>query len=44
MELLSKQFQDGIREIPGCDWLDRSYEMEKKLNDNSPFSAAKCVV
>ncbi|KAK6105625.1 hypothetical protein QQG55_20975 [Brugia pahangi] len=44
MELLSKQFQDGIREIPGCDWLDRSYEMEKKLNDNSPFSAAKCFM
>lgn len=43
MELLSKKFQDGIRQIPECDWLDKSYEIEKKLNDDSPFNAAKCV-
>lgn len=43
MELLSKRFQDGIRRIPECDWLDRAYEMGKKLDDDSPFNAAKCV-
>ncbi|MCP9264118.1 Abhydrolase domain-containing protein-2 [Dirofilaria immitis] len=29
MELLSKKFQDRIRQIPECDWLDKAYEMEK---------------
>ncbi|VDN07927.1 unnamed protein product, partial [Thelazia callipaeda] len=40
MELQTKKFRDGIRQIPKCDWLDKAYEYQKNL-DSSPFSAAK---
>lgn len=40
-ELMSRDFQNAIRKIPDCDWIDRAYEMERKNCERSSFGLAK---
>ena len=42
-EFMSQDFQNAIRKIPECDWVDQAYELDRKNGETSVFGPAKQV-